>query len=134
MKVKDLIKKLEGMPQDKEVMAQLCPTEGEGAWGMFFEVRDLKDLQWVRIRIWHPELTHLPDWPTDNKPHVVKKVIGLEGGGPAWVDPRSPAIRLLDDLLEERVRHFKEKGIGGSDPMTRAKDDMKAGIRGVLGW
>lgn len=61
MKVKELIKELEKLPQDKTIYCQIIPSEGDGAWRMFHELHDIPDSPWVQLKIYHPELKRLPD-------------------------------------------------------------------------
>jgi len=62
MIVKDLIKLLETLPQEKSITCQVVGQES-GVWMMGFEFTDIKDSWMVNLKVDHPRLKKLPmDW------------------------------------------------------------------------
>lgn len=60
LKVKDLIKELEKLPQDRSVLCQVVGTE-DGAWNMQFEFKNVEHSDWtVQLKVSHPGLKKLP--------------------------------------------------------------------------
>lgn len=63
MKVCDLTKLLEALPQDGVIVCQVVDDEGR-AWGMFFDLQPaVGSDRLVQLRVHHPELKRLPDLP-----------------------------------------------------------------------
>jgi len=70
--VAQLIEQLERLPPDKFVICQIVqqekPTEGKpSAWNMCFSFEDTRS-KFVQLRVEHPELTRLPEWPEKGEP------------------------------------------------------------------
>ena len=61
MTPKQLIEKLQQLPEDKPILCQVVPSKGRGAWNMDFEFFDIKNSGFVQLRISHPELEVLPE-------------------------------------------------------------------------
>ncbi len=59
MIVKDFIKILEEMPQDKSVTCQVVAENGD-VCNCGFDVTNIKNSWMVNIKVSHPQLTHLP--------------------------------------------------------------------------
>ena len=63
MRVKELIEQLQKLPQDKPIMCQVVAQEAPGAWNMHFDVQDIESSWMVQLRVWHPDIKALPDFP-----------------------------------------------------------------------
>ena len=60
MIIKDLIKHLESLPQDRTVLCQVVGQE-TGAWNMYFEFNVIEASDWiVQLKVFHPTLVKLP--------------------------------------------------------------------------
>lgn len=60
MRPKDLIKILEDLPEEKEIICQLVGQDDVGAWNMFFDFQDVPDMNMIQLRVDHPELKAVP--------------------------------------------------------------------------
>jgi hypothetical protein len=58
---RELIKQLEKLPeQDRQILCQVVPEDGPGAWNMFFEFHDAPEAKLIQLKVYHPDLKTLP--------------------------------------------------------------------------